>query len=174
MPINWRSREDDFSPVVEHVWWFYHNCNIWQTGAFTSCEHFFHGEVLEHLQFHTQCQEKQVECKPGQRAWFMCITTCGCCPIIVRRQRWIKHIRFGTTIQRRTIWRMEHWLWRTWRLSLFDDDDHVEMPPPPIAMFNPTRTPTTRALGPTSSSQLPPHPQLHVGLVVVPRGRKNR
>jgi len=45
--------------------------------------------------------------------------------------------------------------------ALFDDDDdHVEMPPPPIAMFNPIRTPVARALGPTSSPQIPQHPQL--------------
>lgn len=36
------------------------------TAAFTGCEYFFSGEVLEHLQFHTQCQEKEVECKLGR------------------------------------------------------------------------------------------------------------
>jgi hypothetical protein len=37
-------------------------------------------------------------------------------------------------------------------IAPFDDDDRIDMPPPPIAMFNPTKTPTIGALGTTSSS----------------------
>jgi hypothetical protein len=31
-------------------------------GYFTGGEHFFSREVLEHIQFHPQCQKVQVEC----------------------------------------------------------------------------------------------------------------
>jgi hypothetical protein len=31
-------------------------------GSFTGGEHFFSREVLEHIQFHPQCQKEQVEC----------------------------------------------------------------------------------------------------------------
>jgi hypothetical protein len=31
-------------------------------GSFTGGEHFFSIEVLEHIQFHPQCQKEQVEC----------------------------------------------------------------------------------------------------------------
>jgi hypothetical protein len=31
-------------------------------GSFTGGEYFFSREVLEHIQFHPQCQKKQVEC----------------------------------------------------------------------------------------------------------------
>jgi hypothetical protein len=31
-------------------------------GSFTGGEHFFNIEVLEHIQFHPQCQKEQVEC----------------------------------------------------------------------------------------------------------------
>jgi hypothetical protein len=62
-----RSREFEFSCVVERFWWWHPTAPTFGiAGAFTSGEHFFYREVLEHLQFHPQHQKKQVECRSSR------------------------------------------------------------------------------------------------------------
>jgi hypothetical protein len=62
-----RSREFEFSCVVEHLWRWHSIAPMFgNMGAFTSGEHFFYREVFKHLQFHPQCQKKQVECRSGR------------------------------------------------------------------------------------------------------------
>jgi hypothetical protein len=56
--------------------------------------------------------DDHVEMPPPSIAMVTSTRMCCCCSVIVRRQRWIKHLKLRTTNQRRTIWRLEHWLWR--------------------------------------------------------------
>jgi hypothetical protein len=64
-------------------------------------EHFFHREI------HSVKRNKLIVNQSESLVYVH--YNCDCCPITVRSQRWIKHLRLGTTIQKRTIWRMEYW-----------------------------------------------------------------
>jgi hypothetical protein len=79
----------------------------------------------------------------------MFITSCDCCPISVRRQRWIKLEALDNNPKEDNL-EDEVLLLKQLENVLLDDDDHVEMPPPSTSMVPMSRTPTT-ALGASSS-----------------------
>jgi hypothetical protein len=115
--------------VVEHLWQWHPTTPMFgNMGAFTGGEHFFCREVLEHLQFHSQCQKKQVECRPNKSLVY-----------VHYNLQLLSHYCEEAKEDKN----LKHWdnypeednledgvmLLEQLENALFDDDDHAERPP---------------------------------------------
>ena len=80
----------------------------------------------------------------------MFITSCDCCPISVRRQRWIKLEALDNNPKEDNL-KDGVLLLEQLESVLLDDDDHVEMPPPSSGRVPMSRIPGT-TLGASSST----------------------
>jgi hypothetical protein len=117
----------------------------------------------------------------------MHITTCDCCAITVRNQRWIKIGRLGDNNLEEDNLEDGVLVLEQLENALIDDDDddddHVEIASPSTTMIPMTMTPTTTVGAsfsvplPSTSTHFPPtsaSPPLHGGSHISPGGVKSK
>ena len=131
-------------------------CSIWKNGAIPWVVKTYSTKKCWTTYIFIQCQQKTPWIYTRKIAWPMYITACSF-PTI-REKYWSNIYHNWDSYPKEENLEVGALALENLDIAPFDDHHHVEMPPSPTAMFNPTKTTTTWASGKSSSLQLPPHP----------------